>query len=345
MGLKTLFMPEVATIHWNSGVLLADAVSGRENIFKFEGAILRMQLYFEEHWARVAAELGYDVVFYDRGISDINSYMDDIEYARLLASEGKTLQDIHSRYDAVIYLVSAADGVPEFYTHENNPMRYEKTIALALETELKTRRAWLGYPRLKVIRNVYGGNRITFQEKMERAVRVVKNALNKPRPRDFERKFLVPEKIDPRNFPLEIPIKMSRIIQTYLKPSDDLVRRLHASWFGGASNPLRIYCEKKRLPDGFSEIDERAISQKEYNLLLTEADEKASPVVKLRWSFFWEGQYFQFDLITRPIFLNILEIRPNDAADQVDLPPFLGNCLEVTTEPKYTNEAIAAILK
>jgi len=42
------------------------------------------------------------------------------------------LRDI--RYDAVIHLVTAANGAPEFYTSENNVARYE-TVEMAVDVD------------------------------------------------------------------------------------------------------------------------------------------------------------------------------------------------------------------
>ena len=340
-GLKPLFTPEVATIHLESGIKLEDAISTADKVFKFEGEVLRMQLFFEAHWTRVAEELGYDVIFFDRGISDINTYMDDPAYAELLKTEGLIAQDIHTRYDGVLYLVSAADGVPEHYSCANNPSRYEKTIELALETEIKTRHAWLGQPRLAVIRNVYNGKKITFEEKMARATEAVVDILAAPM-RNFERKFLVGIDVDPRNFPEEIKKSLTRISpQTYLKSKDGAVRRIRDSWFDGAPRPIHLYTEKRRLPNGVAEIHERPISEDEDRNLLTEADLEAFPVVKLRWSFFWQGQYFHFDWITRPQFVNILEVHPSRPDDLIEFPPFIGEVVEVTGRADFTNEVIA----
>lgn len=54
-----------------------------------------------------------------------------------------TLRD--KRYDAVIHMVTAADGAPQHYTLENNPARYE-TASIALDLDQKIRSAWVGHP-------------------------------------------------------------------------------------------------------------------------------------------------------------------------------------------------------
>lgn len=46
-----------------------------------------------------------------------------------------TLRD--KRYDAVIHLVSAANGAEEFYDIDNNPARWE-TVEIAKKLDVKT---------------------------------------------------------------------------------------------------------------------------------------------------------------------------------------------------------------
>jgi hypothetical protein len=56
-----------------------------------------------------------------------------------------TIQLRDRRYDAVIHLVTCADGAEEFYTSENNAARYEG-IKDAIELDRKLINAWVGHP-------------------------------------------------------------------------------------------------------------------------------------------------------------------------------------------------------
>lgn len=54
------------------------------------------------------------------------------------------------RYEAVVHLVSAADGAEKFYSKENNEARYE-SIKEAVELDKKLINAWVGHPHFSVI--------------------------------------------------------------------------------------------------------------------------------------------------------------------------------------------------
>lgn len=49
------------------------------------------------------------------------------------------------RYDAIIHLVTAADGAEKYYTLDNCVARSE-TPELARLLDLNTQKAWLGHP-------------------------------------------------------------------------------------------------------------------------------------------------------------------------------------------------------
>jgi hypothetical protein len=65
------------------------------------------------------------VVLCDRGVMDGSAYMDPASWKSLLDEMGlNTVQIRDRRYDAVIHLVTAADGAAEFYNLDNKA-RYE----------------------------------------------------------------------------------------------------------------------------------------------------------------------------------------------------------------------------
>lgn len=56
------------------------------------------------------------------------------------------------RYEAVIHLVTAAQGAVEFYTSQNNEARYE-TVNEAQALDQKLINAWVGHPHFSIIQN------------------------------------------------------------------------------------------------------------------------------------------------------------------------------------------------
>lgn len=61
-----------------------------------------------------------------------------------------------TRYDAVIHLVTAANGAEAFYSGENNEARYE-TVDMAVAVDYKLQESWMGHPHHIVIGNGQGG--------------------------------------------------------------------------------------------------------------------------------------------------------------------------------------------
>lgn len=60
------------------------------------------------------------------------------------------------RYNATIYLVTAADGAESYYTSENNKARYEDVDG-AKRTDSNTIDAWVGTPHLAIFDNICNG--------------------------------------------------------------------------------------------------------------------------------------------------------------------------------------------
>lgn len=54
------------------------------------------------------------------------------------------------RYEAVIHLVTAAQGAEEFYTNSNNEARYEG-MEDAKNLDQKLVNAWVGHPHFSII--------------------------------------------------------------------------------------------------------------------------------------------------------------------------------------------------
>lgn len=56
------------------------------------------------------------------------------------------------RYEAVIHLVTAAQGAVDFYTNSNNEARYEG-VEDAQNLDQKLINAWVGHPHFSIIQN------------------------------------------------------------------------------------------------------------------------------------------------------------------------------------------------
>ena len=333
LGFKVFCVPEVPTIYslagWNY------LTPNRQLYFEGERAILETQLAFEEQFQRLASVCTKPVLIVcDRGTMDISAYMKPQEWDDITAQAGVNINQLRERYDAVLHLVSAADGAEQYYTTATNSTRYEKAdeegLRIARELDKKIIRAWTGHPHLRVI-----NNHDDFERKMQRVIREISNVLGLPLPVTEERKYLVevtgqlPETID------------SNILQTYLvsEPGTE-VRLRRRTWVSG--KVVNVHNTKKRTSPGEQIETERQVENALYESLLQQADPYRQSISKFRQSFIWSGQYFELDTYQGPLQgLVILETKGIADAEDVNFPPFIRVIEEITGNKAYYNYNLA----
>ncbi len=332
-GFKVFCVPEVPTIYslagWNY------LTPNRQLYFEGERAILETQLALENHFMRLAGVCTKPVLIVcDRGTMDISAYIAPEEWESICREAGTSPNVLFERYDAVLHLVSAADGAEQYYTTATNSTRYEKAdeegLRIARELDKKVIKAWTGHPHLRVI-----NNHDDFERKMQRVLREISNVLGLPQPVTEERKYLVevtgqlPETID------------SDILQTYLvgEPGAE-IRLRRRSWPSG--KVVNVHNTKKRTAPGEQIETERQVENALYESLLQQADPYRQPVSKLRQSFIWKGQYFELDTYRGPLQgLVILETKGIADAEDVNFPPFIRVIKEITGNNEYYNYNLA----
>ena len=91
------------------------------------------------------------IVICDRGVMDGSAYCDENVWQAILDETGwSTIHLRDRRYEAVIHLVTAADGAESFYTDVNNAARYE-TVQQAKDLDKRLINAWVGHPHFSII--------------------------------------------------------------------------------------------------------------------------------------------------------------------------------------------------
>ena len=87
------------------------------------------------------------VIIADRGLMDTAGYIGWEGFHEILKKTGWTVEELRDdRYDAVIHLVTAADGAEKFYDYEN-PARYE-SVEEAVVVDKKLRSAYIGHNKV-----------------------------------------------------------------------------------------------------------------------------------------------------------------------------------------------------
>lgn len=329
LGYKVFTIPEIPTLFSQSGM---DYLTRNHNFF-YEGekATLATQLDLEDRFMTMAQQLNQPtIIICDRGAMDISAYMKPQMWDDITAQVGTNTQQLKERYDAVLHLVSAADGAEAYYTTANNSERKEG-LELARELDKKVINAWTGHPHLRVI-----NNHEDFEKKILRVLKEISSVLGLPQPIQEEKKYIV-------ELTGEIPNCIeSEIFQTYLVTDPQCEARLRMRTWNGKR--VNVHTTKKRVSDTEQIETERQISNNLYDSLMGQADPYRQPIHKIRKSFIWKGQYFELDNYLSPIsHLEILETKGVTDDEDVNFPPFIKVIENITGNKKYYNYNLALL--
>lgn len=332
LGYKVFTIPEVPTMFTQAGM---DYLTSNKNFF-FEGerATFLTQIGLEDSFTRMAETIDQPVLIVcDRGTMDISTYLTPEFWDRIISEKGYTNAQLRARYDAVLHLVSAADGAEQFYTTSNNAQRLEqadeKGLQIARELDKKIVKAWTGHPHLRVI-----NNHEDFNNKLNRVLKEISNVLGLAQPIEEERKYIV-------ELTGEVPNAIeSDIVQTYLTGDPGSEIRLRRRGFAGKF--VYVHTTKKRISDTEQIETERQINANLYESMLQQADPYRQTIRKHRKSFIWKGQYFELDAFSEPVSnLMILETKGIANNESVKFPPFIRVIEDITGNTKYYNYNIA----
>ena len=333
LGFKVFTIPEVPTLFTQAGMNYLTKNQG----FFYEGekATLEIQLALEDKFMRMAQECTKPcIIVCDRGAMDISAYMSPETWNQITRAVGTSTPELRERYDAVLHLVSAADGAEQYYTTSNNAQRYEQMneegLRIARGLDKKVIHAWTGHPHLRVI-----NNHDDFDCKMNRVIKEISNVLGLPQPIVEERKYIVEVN---GQFPEDSIL--SEITQTYLQAEPGTEIRLRKRGWG--QKQVYVHTTKKKTSEHEELVTERQINLSLYEMMLSLADPKRHTIRKQRNSFIWKGQYFEVDTYKDALEgLVILETKGIAEGEPVKFPPFLQVIKEITGNINYYNHNLA----
>lgn len=150
LGFKPFLVPEAATTLMKAGYLIDNSEFSELEAIQFQSSLMRLQIFLEDLTLEYAAATSSKpvVIFCDRGLMDGKAYVSDKVWQAIMDEFGWNevyLRD--SRYDAVIHMVTAADGAEKFYDLDTNEARYED-MKTAVEVDKKIQKNWSGHSQL-----------------------------------------------------------------------------------------------------------------------------------------------------------------------------------------------------
>lgn len=330
-GWKVITVPETATdLITGFGIKpFGNCIS----MYDFQYFVIEDQLH-KDRLALKAAQMVPEenvLIIYDRALLDDKAYITDEEFREVLASFGRTEEEVMGYYDAVLHLVSCAKGA-EFAYNFGNEARYEP-LEVAREKDDLTLRAWSKHPNLRVI-----DNSVNFEDKIARGLRAIYETIGEPVPEEVWHKYLI-ELPDVAKLVERYRAAGIDMMQTYLsQTSPSIVRRIRQQKNG--DEYLYFYTEKHYTGDGTWET-ERPISGKEYIQYLMEGDISLHAVHKMKYRFNYEGHRFEIDVYPFSDERAIMRAAMPKDKDEIAIPPEVKILREVTNDPAYRNSQLA----
>ena len=309
----------------------------------FLNFVLKMQLQQEDLYSNLTKYYPSEkvIVFTTRGIMDIATKVPYSVFDGMLQMHGLKIDDVYKHYDAVLHLVTAADGAEEFYQYIDPTVTQgisslsSHTPEEAKKQDLMTQQAWEGHPNHYIIHST-----ASFSEKVKASMHAVFGLLHEPLPNNTK-KYVI--KKPGQLFLNSIGGKMHKtsIIQTYLLGPSSLVDR-RIMQRGSKENGFKYYyIEKVTLNKDLNEqyVTETPIDKQAYRNLMTEADPQIPSSARTRYSFVWNDKYFEIDLYPFDHDYAILEL-DSDLNPDGNLPPFeIIN--EITNNQDYSSRILA----
>jgi len=329
--MRPLIVPEAATVTILGGVP-PQALSP----FDFQVALTKMHFYLEDHFAGLARACNDDrdtVILCDRGILDGKAFSSPENWGRVLDALGVSEDTIRAtRYDAVVHMVTAADGAREFYTLENNNAR-EESPEQAIAVDRLLQAAWLGHPaKLRVIDNSTG-----FSQKIQRVGDEVCKILGVSGASGTKKVFRLPLKAGLALKKSGFVLAGVEITQSYLRSEPGEERRLRKRKVDGCES---YFYSTLRTLDGVPPLrEERIITRSEFKDFSKEADPARTTIHKMRYSYLYDGAHHELDVFHTPrIGFCLLEV---DADRVSSLPLFQIEAIDVSGQDCYDNANIA----
>ena len=330
-GYRVLFVPETATELITGGVAPWTCGSNLD----YQKCQVKLQKDKEAIFEQAALTMDTDkvLIICDRGVLDNKAYMSQEEFDAVMRALDTNEVAERDQYDAVIHMVTAANGALEAYTLSNNAARTETPEqAIALDNKLIA--AWTGHPHLRVV-----DNSTSFEDKLRRVLAEISAFLGEPEPMEIERKFLIriPDLMRLEDLPNCSKVDM---IQTYLKNQPDGTEA-RVRQRGQNGNFICYRTEKRRISDTTRVEVDRRIDMKEYISFLAEADPERRPIYKTRYCLTENNRYYEIDIYPEWKKQAILEIELKSEDEEIVMPEGIKVIKEVTNDRAYTNYEMA----
>ena len=201
MGFRVLQVPEAAMILKKGGVDVSKPMSFTEAV-RFQRLLMKLQMDMEQIFIDVAQmQQTHTILLMNRGVMDGQAFVNEDVWQAILDETGwSTIQLRDKRYEAVVHLMSAAEGAEDFYFSE----RDAESIEQARIIDKRLIEAWVGHPQFNMVENTKQG----FKTKIDYVIQRVLSVLGMPQPTSLTRKYLLA--YDKPNIEINVPLGVKK---------------------------------------------------------------------------------------------------------------------------------------
>lgn len=349
MGWRVFLVPEAATMLFHNGARFLDFLKqGESGLVMFQVHLAQLQMRLEHTMHEMAMQSGERaVVLCDRGVIDGKAYCSQQAWSYVLNELGQSEAHLRDRrYDAVIHLVTAANGAEKFYTLEQaegaGSSARTETLDEARQQDQKTVQAWVGHEHFYVIEN-----HTNFERKINRTVDRVLKAIGEPVTGHCLRKIRLPyEKasriVEAANEAGVQQCQVFKCATTYI--SDSCRVRMRSDMDGkGASFYMQLFDEDRQSGKRRRRRESRMDSREYIRQMKDAHDLGYNTVEKELVCFHWNNVIYEVNIFHWPEEVCILQVEAESHTEQIHVPSFLdaGGAQEVTHDRSYDTRAIA----
>eukprot|EP00039_Didymoeca_costata_P033484 m.42602 g.42602 ORF g.42602 m.42602 type:complete len:457 (-) comp9895_c0_seq1:82-1452(-) len=285
-GIRVFIVQETATMLFTNGC--TKDLKSRDERISLQTEILRLQISMEDTFHKLAKEhtnrtRQQCVILCDRGTMDGRGYLSAEEWEKVKKNVGgltdANLRD--ERYDAVLHLVTAADGAEKFYTLENNQARTE-TFLLARQYDEGVRHAWVGHPNITIFPNIIEKKVINFETKLRNVVKHVSEAVGIETPTNRARMFVLK---DVPKFPENVKIVELDVEKIFLTPHHENITHaiLRRSPADNPTQQTHSLTTCTLLPDNTTIEQRRILKPKAYDEFSRDRNPKCNILKQRRY--------------------------------------------------------------
>jgi thymidylate kinase len=123
-GIRVINVPLTPTLTIENGFGTTMPNLSKDDLIKYQISLMKMQMNLEDFFTDIAL-LGQEkaVILCDRGVMDSQAYVTKEEWQMILDENDWNLVNLRDRrYDAVIHIVTSANGAEDYFKSENKEL-------------------------------------------------------------------------------------------------------------------------------------------------------------------------------------------------------------------------------